>query len=174
MNGNKLTVDAEMGKLQYESFKYFVHETNPANGLVIDKTAADWPASIAASGLGLACYPVAVERGFMSRAAAVERTLATLRLFRCLTASRCHSSPSPEKKRVGNIRGVTAQTRPLPEYRQEDADIPAARRAARRSVADHLALGHGLPRRRREGIVDADVQTWRTGKSNWLPRSSAC
>jgi hypothetical protein len=51
------------------------------------------------------------------------------------------------------IRGVTAQTRPLPEYRQEDADIPAARRAARRSVADHLALGHGLPRRRREGIV---------------------
>ena len=48
---------------------------------MIDKTAPDWPASIAATGLALACYPVGVERGFMARAAAVERTLATLRFF---------------------------------------------------------------------------------------------
>jgi len=68
-------------KLQRQSFSYFLHETNPANGLVVDKTAADWPASIAATGLALACYPVAVERGLMSRAAAVERTLTTLRFF---------------------------------------------------------------------------------------------
>ena len=70
-----------MEKLQRDSFSYFLHETNPVNGLVIDKTAPDWPASIAATGLALAAYPVAVERGFMSRAAAVERTLATLRFF---------------------------------------------------------------------------------------------
>jgi hypothetical protein len=48
---------------------------------VIDKTAEDWPASIAATGLALAAYPVGVERGFLSRSAAVERTLATLRFF---------------------------------------------------------------------------------------------
>ena len=58
-----------------------MHEANPANGLVLDKTAPDWPASIAATGFALAAYPVAVERGFMSRAASVERTLATLRFF---------------------------------------------------------------------------------------------
>lgn len=81
MSNEKLTVDAELEKLQHDSFKYFLHETNPANGLVIDKTEADWPASIAATGLALASYPVAVERGFMSRAAAVERTLTTLRFF---------------------------------------------------------------------------------------------
>ena len=81
MSGRKLTVDAELEKLQRETFGYFWHETNPANGLVIDKTAADWPASIAATGLALACYPIGVERGFMSRSAAVERTLATLRFF---------------------------------------------------------------------------------------------
>ena len=81
MNSTKLTVDAELQKLQRETFGYFLHETNPANGLVIDKTMANWPASIAATGLALACYPVSVERGFMSRAAAVERTLATLRFF---------------------------------------------------------------------------------------------
>ena len=81
MIGKKLTVDAELEKLQRESFDYFLHETNPANGLVIDKTAQGWPASIAATGLALACYPVSVERGFMTRAAAVARTLATLRFF---------------------------------------------------------------------------------------------
>src|SRR5207245_8300341 len=68
-------------QLQREAFSYFLHETNPANGLVIDKTAPDWPASIAATGLALAAYPVAVARGFMARAAAVDRTLATLRFF---------------------------------------------------------------------------------------------
>ena len=76
-----LSVDSELEKLQRETFGYFLHETNPSNGLVIDKTAPDWPSSIAATGLALACYPVSVERGFMSRVAAVERTLTTLRFF---------------------------------------------------------------------------------------------
>ncbi len=70
-----------LDKLQSQTFDYFLHETNPANGLVIDKTAPGWPSSIAATGLALACYPVAVERGFMTRASAVERTLTTLRFF---------------------------------------------------------------------------------------------
>jgi len=74
-------LDADLEKLQHQTFNYFLHEVNPANGLVIDKTAADWPASIAATGLALAAYPVAVDRGFMTRSAAVERTLNTLRFF---------------------------------------------------------------------------------------------
>lgn len=81
MSSKKLTIDAELEKLQQDTFEYFLHETNPSNGLVIDKTASDWPASIAATGLALAAYPVGVERGFISRAAAVERMLATLRFF---------------------------------------------------------------------------------------------
>lgn len=81
MSSKKLTADAELEKLQRETFEYFLHETNPSNGLVIDKTAANWPASIAATGLALASYPIGVERGFISRANAVERTLATLRFF---------------------------------------------------------------------------------------------
>ena len=74
-------VDAELEALQRETFRYFLHETNPHNGLVRDKTATDWPSSIAATGLGLAVYPVAVERGFITRTAAVERILTTLRFF---------------------------------------------------------------------------------------------
>ena len=79
---NQKTTDNDtLDKLQRDTFGYFLKETNPLNGLVIDKTAPDWPSSIAATGLALACYPVSVERGLMSRAAAVERTLATLRFF---------------------------------------------------------------------------------------------
>src|SRR5512147_2762942 len=81
MSRQGLALQAELDVLQRESFSYFLHETNPANGLVLDKTASGWPASIAATGLALAAYPVATERGFMSRAEAVVRTLATLRFF---------------------------------------------------------------------------------------------
>jgi hypothetical protein len=82
MSGGKPIGEGELERLQRQSFSYFLHETNPENGLVIDKTAPDWPASIAATGFALAAYPVAVERGFMPRGAAVERALTTLRFFR--------------------------------------------------------------------------------------------
>jgi hypothetical protein len=67
--------------LQQDSFTYFVHKTNPTNGLVLDKSREGWPASIAAVGLALAAYPVGVECGFMTRGEAVQRTLAALRFF---------------------------------------------------------------------------------------------
>jgi hypothetical protein len=66
---------------QRRAFAYFAHETNPANGLVLDTNTTGAPSSIAAVGLALTGYPAAVERGFMSREAAVARVLATLRFF---------------------------------------------------------------------------------------------
>lgn len=81
MKQEDLTADADLEMLQRGSFSYFLHETNPVNRLVIDKTEPDWPASIAATGLALASYPVAVERGLMPRTAAIERRLTTLRFF---------------------------------------------------------------------------------------------
>ena len=73
--------EGDLDSLQRETFEYFLREANPANGLILDKTAANWPASIAATGLALTCYPIGVERGFMARGAAVARTLTTLRFF---------------------------------------------------------------------------------------------
>lgn len=70
-----------MEALQRDTFNYFVHEANPVNGLIIDKTKPGTPASIAAVGLALSAYPVGVERGFMTRASAIARTRATLRFF---------------------------------------------------------------------------------------------
>ena len=73
---------AQLRQLQRKTFQYFWKETNPENGLIADNTSAgDFPASIAGVGLALASYPVAVERSFITRAQAVQRTLATLRFF---------------------------------------------------------------------------------------------
>ena len=86
-----VATDDVLESLQRHSFSYFLHETNPHNGLVRDKTAPDWPASIAATGLALSSYPVAVERGFITRPAAIAVTLATLRFFRD-----SHQGPEPD------------------------------------------------------------------------------
>lgn len=82
MQSQPRTEDQLLQHLQDKAFAYFQHETNPHNGLVRDKNAPHWPSSIAAVGLALASYPVAVERCWMSKDAAIERTLATLRFFR--------------------------------------------------------------------------------------------
>ena len=78
----KITIDeVALERLQRETFSYFLHETNPENGLVKDKTASDWPSSIAATGLSLTIYPVAVEHGFITRDTAIQTVLTTLRFF---------------------------------------------------------------------------------------------
>jgi len=74
---------AEFDILQRETFAYFVKEANPRNGLIADKTRPGAPASIAAVGLALSLYPIGVERKFMDRADAMQRTLTTLRFFNC-------------------------------------------------------------------------------------------
>src|SRR4051794_31334279 len=73
--------DQLLDTIQREAFNYFLQQTNPDNGLVRDKTAPDWPASIAATGFALSAWPIGAERGFITRALAAERTLATLRFF---------------------------------------------------------------------------------------------
>ncbi len=51
MTQSALSTDATLQKLQRDSFSYFLHETNAANGLVKDKTATHCPASIATAGI---------------------------------------------------------------------------------------------------------------------------
>jgi hypothetical protein len=64
-----------LSALQEDAFTYFVHQTNPTNGLVLDKSREGWPASMAAVGPALASYPVGGECGFTTRDDAVQRTL---------------------------------------------------------------------------------------------------
>jgi len=64
---NQPITDREWGLLQFTTVLYYLHETNPDNGLVRDKTDPAAPVSIAAAGLALAAIPVMVHRGVLTR-----------------------------------------------------------------------------------------------------------
>ena len=68
--------------LEQRTFRYFWETANPENGLVPDRYPSPSFSSIAAVGFGLTAYGIGVERGYVSREAARERVLATLRFFR--------------------------------------------------------------------------------------------
>ena len=72
---------ALLADLERRSFDYFWDTANPVNGLVPDRWPTPSFASIAAVGFGLSAYPIGVARGWVSRAQARDRTLATLRFF---------------------------------------------------------------------------------------------
>jgi len=78
---NHVLSEQKLNKLQKDTFSFFLKETNPENGLVPDSTREGAFCSTTAVGLALASYTVAVEREFMTRAEAIERTLTTLRFF---------------------------------------------------------------------------------------------
>jgi hypothetical protein len=72
---------ALLEQLQTGAFDYFLRAHNPRNGLVADTTREGSPSSIAVIGFALSVYPVGVDRGWMERADAVQRTLVTLRFL---------------------------------------------------------------------------------------------
>src|SRR5207253_11424578 len=95
-----LTVDADverlptpedLGRLQFTTLLYYLHETNPDNGIVRDKTEPTAPVSIAAVGMALATVPVVVERGVIIREFAAKITRKRLR-FLC----DCSQGPEPD------------------------------------------------------------------------------
>jgi hypothetical protein len=81
-DASPVTDEALLDGLQRAAFGYFLETINPLNGLVADTSREGSPCSIAVVGLALSCYPVAVERGWISREDALERSLTVLRFFR--------------------------------------------------------------------------------------------
>ena len=73
--------NAFLDSLERDTFRYFWETANPSNGLIPDRAPTPSFSSIAAVGFGLTTYLVGVERGYISRKQAAERTLATLRFF---------------------------------------------------------------------------------------------
>ncbi len=76
--------------LQQRSFRYFWEQADPQTGLVPDRARMDGSpldathqnvASIAATGFGLTSLCIAADRGWISKAEALERTRNTLRFF---------------------------------------------------------------------------------------------
>ncbi|HEX7090314.1 MAG TPA: glucoamylase family protein [Longimicrobiales bacterium] len=90
-SADERTLDPFLEDLQRRTFDFFWETANAANGLVPDRWPTPSFSSIAAVGFGLTAYTVGVERGYVSREQARERTLATLRFL-----WRAPQGPQPE------------------------------------------------------------------------------
>lgn len=72
---------AFLDSLERDTFRYFWETGNPRNGLVPDRAPTPSFCSIAAVGFGLTAYLIGVERGYITRRQAADRTASTLRFF---------------------------------------------------------------------------------------------
>ena len=88
---NRPLTETDLGLLQFTTVLYYLHETNPDNGLVRDKTDPNAPASIAAIGMALATIPVIVERGILFRDFAAKIARKRLRYL-----LECPQGPEPD------------------------------------------------------------------------------
>jgi hypothetical protein len=72
---------AFLDTLEQRTFTWFWETTNAKNGLTPDRYPTKSFSSVAAVGFALTAYPIGIERGYVSRAAAADRTLTTLRFM---------------------------------------------------------------------------------------------
>ena len=84
--------------IERRTFDFFWATANPVNGMVPDRYPSPSPASIAAIGFALTGYVVGTDRGFITRAQARERTLATVRFFR-------HAPQGPQPRGMTGHKG---------------------------------------------------------------------
>jgi hypothetical protein len=72
------------GDIERRTFQFFWDTTSEINGLTPDRYPSRPFSSIAAVGFSLTAYPIGLEKGWISRDQAVDRTLLTLKFFRDL------------------------------------------------------------------------------------------
>jgi hypothetical protein len=72
---------AFLDTVQQRTFAWFWEQTDPVKGLTPDRWPTPSFSSVAAVGFALTAYPIGAERGYISRAEARDRVLATIEFF---------------------------------------------------------------------------------------------
>ncbi len=99
--GSPMAVSAReslLDELERAHFQYFVTHTDPVTGLTKDRSTAGSAASIAAVGFALTAWPIAVKRGWKTRAAAAAYTRKVLKTFQDVPMG-------PQAAGVGGYKG---------------------------------------------------------------------
>ncbi|MGN7917187.1 glucoamylase family protein [Lysobacter sp. 22409] len=84
--------------IEKRTFQFFWDTTNEQNGLTPDRYPSRPFASIASVGFSLTAYPIGIEKGWVSRTQAVDRTLLTLKFLRDLPSG-------PQASGKGSYKG---------------------------------------------------------------------
>jgi hypothetical protein len=104
-----LSDEALLEIVQRQTFRYFWEGAHPVSGLAFDrrtsrKRSKDTDAiTIGGSGFGVMALLVAAERGWVSRAAALERLA---RMLECLARARCYHGAFPHFMDGGTGKGI--------------------------------------------------------------------
>lgn len=85
-------------RLQRDTFAFFWEASASGNGLTPDRSSNPDLSSVAAVGFALTAYSIGVEKGWITRAQATERTLSTLRFL-------WHGRQGPEPQGVMGYKG---------------------------------------------------------------------
>ncbi|HZD52757.1 MAG TPA: glucoamylase family protein [Woeseiaceae bacterium] len=94
----RLDDESLLDDLSVRTFRFFWETANPENGLVPDRWPSPSFSSIAAVGFALTAYPVGVERGYITREQARDRTLTTLRFL-------ANAPQGPERRGKAGYKG---------------------------------------------------------------------
>jgi hypothetical protein len=86
---------AFLDTLERRTFNWFWERSDPQSGLTPDRWPTNSFSSVAAIGFALTAYPIGVERGYVTRAAAADRALNTLRFL----------YQAPQSDRPTNVTG---------------------------------------------------------------------
>ncbi len=84
--------------VQHDTFNFFWEATNAENGLTPDRFPDAEISSVAGVGFALTAYLVGVERGYITRSQAADRTLTTLNFL-------WRAPQGPERKKVAGYKG---------------------------------------------------------------------
>jgi hypothetical protein len=77
----QISTEALLDTIQHTAFNFFWYEASPANGLIRDRSQSGAPCSIASTGFGLSALCIGVDHGWVTRTAARDRVLTTLKTF---------------------------------------------------------------------------------------------
>jgi hypothetical protein len=70
-----------LDSIEHKTFEFFMHEYHPEWGIVKDRSSADAPASIAATGFALPVFAIGAQNNWITRENAADITLKTLSFF---------------------------------------------------------------------------------------------
>ena len=91
--------DPFLDTLQHRTIKWFLDVMPPTNGLTPDRWPSTSHCSIAAVGFALTVYPIAAERGVISRKESARRVLLTLRFL-------LNAPQGPQRDGIAGYRGL--------------------------------------------------------------------
>jgi hypothetical protein len=98
VRGRSADAAALLDDVERRTFHYFWDLENPVTHLIPDRSAPGSFSSIAAVGFGLTAYGIGAERGYVTRAEAAQRTLATLQSMLAM-------KQGPEPRGVAGYKG---------------------------------------------------------------------